>query len=403
MRGVTAEGQAFEAYGGAWGPIALAEMARLRRDDPVARMGSGMFYLARYAECRRALGDSRAFSNRGGLRAPGVVIPRDERMINEMDPPDHTRMRKLEQSCLNQAHFRALEPWIRELARQSLERLEPGDTAELRAALCDPIPARVASRIIGVPEADHAQFALWSREVCSSPWITENRTPRGEGLSGGHPEFASYIDSIVRARRRAADPPDDLVTRLVSSEEDGRRLGDTEIRIALAHLIIAGNDTTSHLLANLLHRLIADPELYAHVRAEPERLPAAIEESLRFDAVVQLLTRTAAVDVELAGVKIPAGTRVVVGMASANRDESVFGADADVFRIDRADPPMHLTFGYGPHLCLGANLARLEARIVVEAFLERFAAPALAPGWRFERLPAYWEFAPRTLEVRLAG
>ena len=172
------------------------------------------------------------------------------------------------------------------------------------------------------------------------------------------------------------------------------------MRITLAHLILAGNDTTSHLLANLLYRLIADAGLYARVRARPELLPAAIEESLRFDAVIQLLTRTAAIDVELAGVKLAAGTRVVVGMASANRDEAAFGADADRFDIDRADPPLHLTFGYGPHLCLGANLARLEARITAEVFFERFAAAELAPGWRYERLPAYWELGPRTLEVR---
>jgi cytochrome P450 len=396
---VATESQSFEAYGSAWGPIAYADMARLRRESPVARMPSGMFYLARYAECRQALGDSRSFSNVGGLRAPGVVIPREERMINEMDPPDHTRLRRLEQSSLNQGHFRALEPWIRELAAHSLDRLRPGERVDLRASLCDPIPARVASRIIGVPEEDHAQFALWSREICSSPWITENRTERGEGLQGGHPEFAAYVDSIVRARRLAREPSDDLVTRLLRAEEGGGYLSDTEMRITLAHLIIAGNDTTSHLLANLLYRLIADPELYARVRAQPGLLPGAIEESLRFDAVIQLLTRTAALDVELAGVKIPAGTRVVVGMASANRDEQAFGADADRFRIDRVDPPLHLTFGYGPHLCLGANLARLEARIVAESLLARFPAPQLAPGWRFERLPAYWELGPRTLEV----
>jgi len=396
---MSAESPGIQAYGGAWGPIAYADMARLRREAPVSRMPSGMFYLARYEDCRRALGDSRAFSNVGGLRAAGVVIPREERMINEMDPPDHTRLRKLEQSSLNQGHFRALEPYIRALSAEYLDRLEPGRSVDLRAALCDPIPARVASRIIGVPEADHAQFALWSREICSSPWITDNRTERGEGLSGGHPEFADYIDSIVRARRRAVAPSDDLVTRLVHSEQ-GEPLSDTELRITLAHLIIAGNDTTSHLLANLMHRLIADPALYARVRAQRDLLPAAIEESLRFDAVIQLLTRTTTADVELGGVKLAAGTRVVVGMASANRDESVFGPDADRFRIDRDDPPMHLTFGFGPHLCLGANLARLEARIAAEAFLDRFPAPRLAPDWHFERLPAYWELGPRTLEVR---
>ena len=204
MPGMSAEAASFEAYGNAWGPITYADMARLRREAPVARMASGMFYLARYEECRRALGDSRAFSNVGGLRAPGVVIPRDERMINEMDAPDHTRLRKLEQSSLNQGHFRALEPYIRELAAQYVDRLEAGAISDLRPALCDPIPARVASRIIGVPEADHAQFALWSREICSSPWITDNRTARGEGLHGGHPEFAGYIDSIVA---RAASLP----------------------------------------------------------------------------------------------------------------------------------------------------------------------------------------------------
>ena len=391
----------FDPFGDGWGEISYATMAALRRERPVAETASGFWYVSRYHDCRQVLGDSQRFSNVGGLRAPDVVIPREERMINEMDPPDHTRLRKLEQSVLNHGNFRSLRPYLEGLAEQLVRALPQSATVDLLPALTHPIPSKVSAHLIGIPVGDYEQFARWSNEVCTSTWITHNRTERGEGLVGGHPEFATYIDRIAEQRRGAANPPDDLLTRLVHTEIGGDRLSQTEIRTALAHLIIAGNETTMHLLGNLLYRAVVGPELFAHLRQERGRIPAAIEESLRFDAVIQLLTRKAREDVELAGVKIPAGARVVAGMASANRDEAAFGGDAHLFRVDRVDPPMHLTFGFGPHLCVGANLARLEAEVMTNTLLDRFSRAELAPGFEFTRVPAFWEFGPSRLDVQL--
>lgn len=391
----------FDPFQGGWGEISYEQMAVLRREQPVVQTPSGFWYLSRYDDCRRTLGDSRAFSNVGGLRGPGVVVPREERMINEMDPPDHTRLRKLEQSTLNYGNFRSMEPYVRKLAEELVHALPRGGVVDLVPALVEPIPSQVTAHLIGVRVEDYPQFRAWSKEVCTSSWITDNRTERGEGLHGGHPEFAAYIDGAVSARRDADDPADDLVTRLVETELGGDRMSDTEIRITLAHLIIAGNDTTTHLLGNLLFRMVDSPELYATLRADRLLIPAAIEESLRVDAVIQLLTRRCNQDVEIRGALLPAGSRVVVGIASANRDEDAYGPDADTFRVDRVEPPMHLTLGFGPHLCLGANLARLEAEIMINVLLDQVSGAELESGFAYTRIPAFWELGPQTLPVKL--
>lgn len=391
----------FDPFSDGWGEISYETMAELRRARPIAHTPSGFWYLSRYEDCRRALGDNSLFSNAGGLRAPGVVVPREERMINEMDPPDHSRMRKLEQSVLNFGNFRSIEPYIRKLADERVGALPSKETVDLLPTVTLPIPSLVAANLIGIPVEDYQQFGQWANEVCTSTWITHNRTERGEGLQGGHPEFAAYIDRLVAERRAAANPPDDLLTRLIFTEIGDDRLSATELRVSLAHLIIAGNETTTHLLGNLLYRLAESPELFANLQADRSLIPSAIEESLRLDAVIQLLTRQCKQEVQLGDETLPAGARVVVGMASANRDEQVFGSDADCFRVDRLNPPMHLTLGYGPHLCLGANLARLEARCLCDAIFNRFERADLAPDFRYERVPAYWELGPRTLEVCL--
>ena len=329
----------FDPFREGWGDISYETMAELRRCRPVAATPSGFWYLSRYEDCRRAFGDVRAFSNVGGLRGMGIVIPRDERMINEMDPPDHSRLRRLEQSVLNFGNFRSVEPYIRKLAGELVAALPEGATVDLLPAVTHPIPARVSAHFIGIPERDYERFARWSNEVATSRWITDNRNERGEGLEGAHPEFAAYIDQIAEERRQAASPPDDLVTRLVHTEIGGDRLSQTEIRITLAHLIIAGNETTMHLLGNLLYRMAEMPELTERLQGDRSLIRPAIEESLRFDAVVQLLTRTAREDVDFHGVVIPAGGRVVMGIASANRDEAAYGEVAASFRVDRVDPP----------------------------------------------------------------
>jgi len=389
----------FDPYRRTGGVPDYASMARLRGGAGIAKLESGFWYLARYEDCRRAFLDPKTFSNEGGMRAPGVLVPRAERMINEMDPPDHTRLRRLEQETLNQTSFRTLEPAIRKLTEELLDALPRGRAVDLVPALTAPVPSVVTAMLVGIPPEDHPRFRTWSEEVCNSEWVTHNRTARGEGLHGGHPEFAAYIDAAVDARRRAGDAPEDLLTHMVRAVSEGERMSDTEIRIALAHLIIAGNETTANLLANLLHRMLARPELYAELATHRERIPAAIEESMRLDAPVQLINRRCRREARVCGVLLAPEDPVMIGISSANRDEAVFGPDAAEFRCDRESPPPQLTFGFGPHLCLGANLARLEAVIVVNAFLDRFPRAALAPGFRYETIPAFWELGLARLDA----
>ncbi len=378
-----------------------AGMAALRAGDGVAKVPSGFWVVARYDDCRWGLKDVSTFSNEGGMRAVGVEVPDEERMINEMDPPDHTRLRRFEQTALNHGNFKDTEPFIRAQAERMVDGLAPGEPVDLVPALTGPLPGRVAAHVIGVPEPDSDRFRLWSIDVSTSEYVTHNRTGRGEGLHGGHPEFSAYIDGLVEQRRGLDDPPDDLVTRMIRQEIGGRRMSATELRIAIAHLIIAGNETTMNLIGNLLWRLLRDPELWARLRSDRSALPGAVDESLRYDAPVQNSVRTLTRDIEMCETAIPKGERVWLALASGNRDEAHFGPDADRFDVSRANAGDHLTFGMGPHLCLGAGLARAEARIVIETLFDRFETAGLAPGYRFEPLPSFWEYGPTRLDAVL--
>jgi cytochrome P450 len=230
---------------------------------------------------------------------------------------------------------------------------------------------------------------------------TLNRNDRGEGLAGAHPEFAAYIDGLIADRRAAADPPDDFITRLINTEVDGQRLTDVEMRSQLAFLLISGNETTRHLIANLLSRVCADPALFDQLARTPDLIPAAVEESLRMDPPIHVLMRNCTANATVDGVTIPAGAKVAFGLASANRDEANYD-DGDVFRLDRAGGRDHLAFGGGPHVCPGASLARLEGRVALEVFCERVGAARFEPGYRREQVPVFWANGPRRLPVALA-
>ena len=229
----------------------------------------------------------------------------------------------------------------------------------------------------------------------------KNRTDRGEGLAGGHPEFAAYIDREIARRRSAADPPDDFMTRLLRTEVEGVRLTDVEARTLIAFLLVSGNETTRHLLGNLLHRLATDPEVFAALRAERALVPNAVEESLRLEPPVAVLLRVACEPTEVSGVAIPTGARVAFGIASANRDERRFD-EPDRFRLDRRDPKAHLGFGGGPHVCPGSALARLEGRVLLDLFVERVREIRLAHDYRREKVPVFWAEGPRALPAELA-
>ncbi len=384
---------------------AWALLRQMRDEGPVARIAGGMLYVTRYAECRAVLRDTGHFSNASGMKAPGVVIPEEDRLLGELDPPRHTAVRRVMLAAIAPNVVHAAEPFIASTAASLLDGCR-SPAFDLVTTFTAVLPNRVTVHLLGFDARDADRLAAWAKELMESSFPALNRTERGEGFSGAFPEFAAYIDERIDERRdqlARGDDVDDVLARLLRLEVDGAPLPRRQVRALVRNLVTGGLTTTSQLLGNLLHLLLTDPAIDAAVRADRSRLDTAIEESLRLSPPILFLARGCTAGTEVAGCPVDAGERVIVGAASANRDTSVFPA-ADTFALNRANAADHLTFGYGPHVCPGAALARTVARIGVAAYLDRFAsgALALAPGYRFEQVPTYFEHGPRRLPVVVA-
>lgn len=376
-------------------------LAELREEAAVVEVGDGMWYVTRHAPCRHLLRDTEGFSSAQGFKAPGVVVPMEDRTLGELDPPNHSVVRRVMVSALTPREVKAAEPYIEATARSLLTALPEGE-ADLVAHFTAPLPNASTVHLLGFPEEDAPQVMAWAKDLIESGFPGTHRNREGvEGFKDGFPEFAGYIDDRIEERR--TEPRDDVTTRLLELEVDGERLSPRQLRAMVRNLITGGLTTTSQLLGNLLHSILTEPGLEDRLRSDPAAVGGAIEESLRLSPPVMFAPRGCRRDTEVEGVVLEAGQRVVMGTACANRDEAVF-ADGDRFDVDRPNASDHLTFGYGPHVCPGAPLARTVARIAVAAFLDRFppGSVALADGYEFVNVPAFFETGPRELTVRIS-
>lgn len=372
-------------------------LAELRSECPVARTPTG-WYLTKFDHVLAATRDVGTFVS--SFRDPGVVIPEEEKLISEIAEPRHGKVRRIINATV--AHHKSMraEPFVRELCHQYLDPILERGRGELVAEFITPVPINVISHLIGVPAEDWEQFHIWTDEVVLGSYPRTNRNERGEGLAGAHPEFCAYIDALIADRRASDEAPDDLVTRLITTEIDGHRLTDVEIRTQLAFLIMSGNETTRHLIGNLLWRIIGDPELFAALKADRSLCERAVEESLRIDSPAHMLIRDCTADTDVFGAPMRNGDKIVFGVSSANRDEDYF-EDPEEFRLDRDRPKDHVAFGGGPHICPGASLARLEGRVALEVFLDRVAAAELAPGCERQKTEVFWANGPDRLDAFL--
>jgi cytochrome P450 len=370
---------------------------QLRAGCPVARTPTG-WYLARQDDVLEATKQVDTFVS--SFREPGVVVPEDEKLISEIAEPRHGRIRKIINAAV--AHHRSMraEPFVRELCHEYLAPVLARGHGELVREFVAPVPINVIAYLIGVPRTDWAMFRTWSDDVVEGTYPTKNRTERGEGLAGGHPEFAAYIDAHIAERRRTGERPDDLVSKLIETEFDGQRLTDIEIRTQLVFLVISGNETTRHLIANLLHRVVSDPDLLARLRDDRSLIERAVEESLRIDPPIHLLLRNVERETDVFGEHMCPGQKIAFGLASANRDERYYDGP-DEFRLDRANWREHVAFGGGPHVCPGASLARLEARVALDVFLDLVASAQFQPGYVWRKTPVFWANGPAELPVEL--
>lgn len=379
-------------------------LEELRAEAPVVTIANGMRYVTRYDECRSVLRDTQRFSNASGMKAPGVEIPFEDRLLGELDPPHHTAVRRVMVTAMTPKVVHEAEPFIETTARQLLAR--SGQTFDLVSSYTAVLPNRVTVYLLGFDPADADDLARWAKELMESSFPAMNRTERGEGFAAAFPEFAGYIDERIAERQAqldAGEDRDDVLARLLRLDVDGSPLPHRQVRALTRNLITGGLTTTSQLLGNLLHALLTDSALDLAVRADPALLGVAIEESLRLSPPILFLARGCVTDTEIAECPVHAGERVIIGTASANRDNRMF-SDPDTFRIDRTNAEQHLTFGYGAHVCPGATLARVVARIGVEAFVDTFPSGSvqLTRGFRFEQVPTYFEHGPRALPVTRA-
>jgi cytochrome P450 len=378
-------------------------LADLRKESAVVDIGDGMAYVTRHTECRQLLRDTEGFSSAQGFKAPGVVVPLEDRTLGELDPPNHTLVRRVMVTALTPKSVKAAEPYIEAKAKALLDTLPDTGEADLVPTFSAPLPNASTAHLLGFPEEDAPKTMAWAKDLIESGFPASHQNREGvEGFADGFPEFAGYIDDRIDERR--TNPRDDVTTKLLQLEVDGQRLTPRQLRAMVRNLITGGLTTTSQLLGNLLYALFTVEGLQDRLRTDADALPRAIEESLRLAPPVMFVPRGCLRDTDVDGTTLHAGQRVVMGSACANRDETVFERSDD-FDVDRANASDHLTFGYGPHFCPGAPLARSVGRIGVTAFLQHFRKGTikLVDRFEFQNVPAFFETGPARLPVEICS
>ena len=349
--------------------------AKLRARDPVHRSRLLQAWVfTRYADVDAILRDHRRFSSdprkRPAPRRRRASLPRaEEPSMLFLDPPDHTRLRALVNKAFTPRAVAALEPHVRELTTTLLDAVDDPSAFDLMEAVAKPLPVIVIAEMLGIPPEDRARFAVWSdqRARILEPTLTAGERETAEAAMRA---LDDYLMPIIGARR--ADPRDDVISALAQAEEEGDRLTEREVLIMLRLLLVAGNETTTNLVGNGMLALLRHPEQLAALRSDPALIPSAVEELLRFDSPVQVDVRYALDDCDVNGFPLRRGDGVVMLLGAANRDPGRFPAP-DRLDVGRG-AQNHLAFGRGIHHCLGAPLARLEGRVVLETLLERFGS-----------------------------
>jgi cytochrome P450 len=344
--------------------------------------------LMKYDDVYGALRDHETFSSedpRAGQFGPKLVLIQD-------DPPRHTRFRRLVNRAFTLKRVEALAPWIVGVANELLDEVEKGEVDVVQSYTI-PLPVKVIARLLGIPGEDYVTFKRWSDAFLAA--ISMPPEQRAQNLM----EMVGYFGQIAVARRTHG--ADDLITALVEAEIEGEALEDWEILGFCILLLIAGNETTTNLISNMLNILVDQPELWQQIREDRSLVGPIIEETLRYESPVQRLFRITTREVELSGVKIPQGADITIFYGAANRDPKAF-PHPDEFQLDR-DLRNHVAFGMGIHYCLGAPLARIETQISLNAFLDRFPVLKQGTASAIRQTASHLVFGFRQLPLVVSG
>ncbi len=361
-------------------------LRRLREEAPVVWSDAwGCWLITRYDDVAAILQDHARFSSFG--RVTNVIrrsltaeelgslqplIGHYSRGLINVDPPDHTRIRRLVQQTFLPRTIERLRPHVQEIVDDLLDRVQPSGRMEVVGDLTYPLPVTVIAELMGIPPADRDRFKAWSGQIVAfqaTPRMSADVVRRSQQALL---ELRSYFGDIC-ARRRA-EPRDDLITLLVQAEDAGDRLSEEELLSTCVSILIGGHETTTNLIASALWLLLTHPAQMRALRDDPALIGTAVEEFLRYESPLQRLGRVATRDVEMHGCRIASGQTVLLMIGAANRDATQF-PDPDRLDLCR-QPNRHVAFGYGVHFCLGAGLARLEAPIAINTVLRRM--PGLA-------------------------
>ncbi|MFD0820699.1 cytochrome P450 [Micromonospora zhanjiangensis] len=369
-------------------------LARLRRDAPVCPVSSPRFdsyLITRFDDASAALTDPRLSKD---LYGPGrqylrIFGPNSEGLNKNMlnaDPPEHSRLRRLVSQAFAPRRIEALRPRVQRIVDDLLDKIVPLGQAELMRDFAIPLPMTVICELLGVPVADHDRVLEWTQVIRTSG--SSRRPPEQEraAVQEAQAWLHGYLADLVRAKR--ARPDDAMVSALIEACDSGGKLSEAELVTTTFLLLFAGHQTTADFLGNAVVALLTHPAQLALLRADPELLPAAVEELLRFDGPLPVASpRIATEDLDLRGVRVPAGSIVGVALNAANHDPAQI-VDPDRLDLRRERGP-HLGFGHGVHYCLGVSLARMEARIAIGSLLRRLPGLRLGvPVDRLRRLPA---------------
>ena len=373
------------------------KLARFRRECPVSRPFDGLVYTAKYDDTRDVFRDGRRFSfGAAGMRKPGAVVPYEERFLGEIDAPEHPPIRKLLHRYFTPGMAASEEPFARAYIRKHFEAIAAKGGAEMVEEFSSVMPIAITAHVIGlsIDDVDHISRDMLDLQQADS-FLDGNI-----GVTEAFPKLSVFVDAAIDERLSSASPPDDVMSTMLFGEINGSRMSRTQVR-TLAVNLLSGSSSTTSLLDNLFYRDLIDSEFDTRLRADRSLIPRAVEESLRLEPPVLFLFRTTLGDTELSGTPVHAGERICMGIGSANRDEDRYAASGE-FNIERTGEPEHLSFGWGGHLCLGIHLARMEAKVALEEWLELFPAGgvSLAEGFDYE-FPKddFLRYGPERLDI----
>ena len=374
-----------------------ARWEQFRKEEPIFfHEPTGYWVVSRYDDIKAIFDDWKTFSSENAQKPMRPMCEEGRQILKDGGftaysgltarvPPDHTRIRKVAQSCFGPRRFKSIEPQIEEIVRTHLDRLEEagrgGGPVNFWEIVAYPVPAHVLFTLMGIPDTDVPkikQYGMSRGKMTWSDLSDEEQIPVAHDMVA----YWKYIHDLLDLRR--ADPGDDFPTDLLRLQAEGADISNEEIAGVLYSTLFAGHETTSTFMGNYLMAMLDNPEAWEAIKADPGKIPNAVEEMLRYMPSVVGWRRKARTEAVVGGVTLPAGAEILMITGSANRDEARF-PQGETLNIMRDNARTHLSFGYGIHYCLGFQLAKMEAAILLRQLAERFPTMTLAPGFR----PAY--------------